>query len=364
MKSKIENTQRLLMSAIPSAPHDVQIISDKKPNSSTGMYVPFGKSNNFPDYLNDLYENSAIMSAIIRSITDYVAGDSIEFDTNIRLQLKGNTSASLKKLMKKVIFDKILTNGFALKLTYNKLGEVAEIKWLDIRNIRINYEQTIAYYSETFSQGRRGELEQYPLFDTFTIGEDGQYSCIYYDNGGSRGIYPVPTYEGALRSIETGIQVTKFHLMSIQNNMSSNCIINIPDGSNYSDEEKREIEMQFRNNFSGSENASGFMLSFVEDKEHAVTVERIQDDNQDRKYRELNKDVIKNIFTAFRCPPVLTGYLGESLGFAGQEFKESFMLFNVTVIAPLQKYIQSCFDEIFNNLNTIDIKPFKINFED
>jgi len=62
--------------------------------------------------------------------------------------------------------------------------------------------------------------------------------------------------------------------------------------------------------------------------------------------------------------PNLAGYLMENIGFNRQEFMESFNIFNLTVIRPIQKEIISSLDHLFDTQNSIIINPFKINLDD
>lgn len=59
--------------------------------------------------------------------------------------------------------------------------------------------------------------------------------------------------------------------------------------------------------------------------------------------------------------PNLAGYLMDNIGFNSQEFSESFNIFNITVIKPMQKEIISSIDNLFNTRDSIIIEPFKIN---
>jgi len=194
--------------------------------------------------------------------------------------------------------------------------------------------------------------------------KNNPYQCIYYDKGKARGVYGAPYWQGALRSIESEIEINKFHLHSIQHGLSSSAIVNIPNGESYTDEEKHIIENKFKENFCGSENSDGFILSFNPDPDSKVEIVRIADAQFDKKFEVLSKSTIKSIFTAFRMAPTLAGYLMENLGFNRQEFGESFNIFNITVIQPIQKEIISSLDHLFDIKDSIVIEPFKINLDD
>lgn len=59
--------------------------------------------------------------------------------------------------------------------------------------------------------------------------------------------------------------------------------------------------------------------------------------------------------------PNLAGYLMDNIGFNTQEFSESFDIFNVTVIRPMQRQIIESLDHLFDINNSVTIEPFKIN---
>lgn len=353
------------LSQIPAETRDIQKIIDHRGQKTFLQYVTYGQKNDFPDYLNDLYMESAQMNSIVDTIVDYICGEHVEFNTAIRTQLNGNTGAQLKNIFRRISFDKVLYGGFALKLTYNRTNQIAEIGWLDLRNLRISGDEKCVYFSENFGRGRRGEMLKYTLWEYFTPGNDenSEYECVYYYKGNSRYVYPVPSYVGSLRAIETSIEIDKFHFSSIQNNLAANTIININDSGDYTEEEKREIEREMRQNFTGTRNGSNFILAFNDSKENAVTVERLQDDNYDKKYEALAENTRKNIFVGFRIMPVLAGFPPESGGFNKTEYAEAFELFNQTVILPHQKQMINCFNELFGLLDSLEITEFSIKIQ-
>jgi hypothetical protein len=54
----------------------------------------------------------------------------------------------------------------------------------------------------------------------------------------------------------------------------------------------------------------------------------------------------------------------EANGFATNEYRDSYKLFNKTMVQPMQKDIVDTFNKIFNNDNSVEIKPFTIDFEE
>ena len=53
--------------------------------------------------------------------------------------------------------------------------------------------------------------------------------------------------------------------------------------------EKRAIEEKIKEKFTGTNNAGQFMLVFNDNKENGVTVSRLSEDSQDRRFETLLK---------------------------------------------------------------------------
>ena len=130
------------------------------------------------------------------------------------------------------------------------------------------------------------------------------------------------------------------------------------------DELKTEIEKNLNEKFSGSENAGRFLISFAQSKENAPEIIDLSADNFDVRYESLEKRNTQQIFVAFRATPVLFGMVTESNGFATNEYRDSYKLFNKTMVQPIQDNIVDVFDKIFGIKNSINISPFTISFDE
>ena len=324
-------------------------------------YLNYGVDNRFPNYLWDLYLKSAILQSIVNGTADYVSGNEIQYNPAPKIQALGEEAnkdgETLDDIIKKISTDYLIFGGFALQIIYNKLGEVTELYWLDFRNVRRSKDGDKVYYSEDWIKHANDFIE-YDVFNPQDETHKG--TCVFYFKGHiSRGVYPIPRYNGALSAIETSTEISKFHLNSINNNFAGNFIINFNNGEP-DEETKGEIEKKIKEKFSGADNAGKFMVAFNDSKDNGVTVERIQDDNFDKKYESLRTDTYKEIFVAFRAIPQLFGYSLEGTGFNKQEFIEAYELYNKTTVIPIQKDLQRTFNKIFGIDNAISIVPFKL----
>lgn len=355
------NQEKMNFSIFDSAVKVVPTFIEKE---NTGKpYLNYGVNNQFPNYLWELYLRSAILQSIINGTADYAGGSSITYNelNPVIKKLKDEANKdgeTLDDVIKKVIVDYLIFGGFALQVIYNKLGEINELYWLDFRNVRRNKEGDKVYYSDDWVK----HANDYITYDIFNPENNKGTSVFYFKGHISRGIYPVPRYNGALSAIETSTEISKFHLNSILNNFSGNFIINFNNGQPTEDIQ-REIEKKVKDKFSGADNAGKFLIAFNDSKENGVSVERIQDDNFDKKYESLRTDTFKEIFVAFRAIPQLFGYSLEGTGFNKQEFSEAYDLYNRTTVQPIQRDIQRTFNKIFGVDDSLTIQPFILKEE-
>lgn len=322
-------------------------------------FVGWGEINNYPEYIEDLYQNVSTLHSIIDGTTDYVCGDSVKCNVinfEDKINRKGET---IQDLITWIAKDIVKFNGFALNIVKNKLGTPAEIYYLDFKRVRSNKEGTKFYYSTDW--GKSYGRVKYIEYESF-LNEDAPASSIFYYKNDINRVYPTSIFSAAVVACETERKISEFHLNSISNSFSSNYIINFNNGRP-SDEIQEEIEMEVYDKFCGVENSGRPMLSFNNNKDSETTVTKIDADSFADKYNALTARTKQEIFTSFRCSPILFGIDQEKTGFNANEYASAFRLFNKTVVEPFQNKIKSAFDKIFNTENSIEINPFTINFD-
>lgn len=315
-------------------------------------YVFYGDDNDFPEYLWNLYLKSSVLQSIINGTVDYISGNEVVS----RLDIVNKEGETINDIIRKITTDYMIFGGFAIQIIRDFNGDVRELYWLDIRKVRVNDEGDRIFYCDKWNKYGAKAIE-YERFDS----EKKQSTSVFYYKGHiTRGVYPIPRYCGALSAIETSTEIGKFHLNNILNNLTSSAIINFNNGVP-SKEQQSEIERKISDKFSGADNAGKFILTFNNNKESAVTVERLNEDNMDAKFQTLSKSTMQEIFISFRATPSLFGLNPENNGFSKEEFLESFELYNKTCVIPSQKDIVRCFEKIYNEENIIQFIPFKLD---
>lgn len=306
-------------------------------------YVKYGEMNNFPEYLFDLYNHSSQFSSIVDTMNDYIQGNGIV--SEYPLKVVNRKGDSFDDFIEKLIYDYLIFGGFSFQVTRNKLGEICELNWIDVRFVRTNEDEDKIYYSTEWGKGRR----QPKVYERYYKGCKHPTSIFYYKGRKTRDVYPVPMYIAALTSLEISTQIPDYHLNNLTNGFHPSAIVNFNNGSNLSDDVMDEIEEKIKEKFTGTKNASKIMLSFNDNTEHATTIERLADEGNVDIYNTLKDNVEKDIYSAFRINKLLMGDSSENTGFNKQAYIEAFALYNKTVIQPIQKELEKVINGVLGD---------------
>lgn len=329
-------------------------------NYKSDGWLTWGADNKYPNYLYTLYEHSSQFSSIAATMKDYVLGDEVVNYTGMaKVNRKG---WSFDDLLEMITMDYIIFGGYAFQVIRDHNGNIAELNYIDFRTVRTNEDEDKIYINTGWKYNVAKRGVQTKVYERFNPNAKQPNSVYYYKGHLSKEVYPVPIYIGAITSLEISTQIPNFHLHNITNNFSPNVIINFNSGSNLPDDVMAEAEEKIYEKFVGTSNAGNIMLSFNDNKESATTIERLQDDNYDKKYETLKESVSNDIYAAFRINPTLVG-INHSTGFNTQEFSQCFELYNKTVIKPMQEDIIGCFEKVFGK-GCIEIEQFHIEWAD
>lgn len=330
-------------------------------------FVSWGDGNAYPDYLLELYDNAPTLRACIDGIADYIAGDDISI-----LPWRSDYAPGAVNIQGDHIYAQVRDlavdletyGGFALQVIRDWSGAVAEIYYIDIRNLRSNKENTVFYYCEDWKKGGIRKAVVYPAFlpdlqwDVLTDEEkERNASSILFVKRGHTRTYPLPPYAAAVKACEVERSIADFHLNAIDNSFTASMIINFNNGM-ATPEQMEEIEADINAKFSGHDNAGRIFLVWNRSKDNAAEIVTPKVEDFGARYDALEKSVRQQIFTAFRANPNLFGIPTDGNGFAEEQYEASFRLFNRTQVLPAQRLICDAYDRIFGRAGVLTIKPF------
>lgn len=322
----------------------------------------WGKQNNYPDFLYELFEDSAIHGSIIRSKLNYITGSGIQVNEEIKA-FTDNCNAygdNLQDIFEKCAQDYLIYGCFAVNVVWTlATDKIKSLYYVDVATLRWNKEKDGFYQNSDWSKGLR-KTTQYPLFNS----DNKSGSQIYFFNGKSKGLYGVPSYSGAIEDIKASTKISKFHANKISRNQFADLHIKIQD-EGYTDEQKEQFEDYYMRKFTGTgEGQQSIVFSYFDKENEPVAIEEIPSaDSEGKRYIALREAVRDSIITAHQITSSsLLAIPSPGLSFESQ-YAEAYNIFMNVVINPLQDEILKPFNKLlsFNFSNPqISIKPLPV----
>jgi DNA-binding MarR family transcriptional regulator len=295
-------------------------------NPAKGEYVQYGKENDYPRYLFDLYNSSPLHAAIVNGKVDYICANGWTYN---RDGLNAAQIASIDKFITGInpktriaAFDGVLFNWIAFEAIWNKAGTSLTFEHVPISDVRIMIDPETkditgyAYTSQWYTISTNGVRKKNPApqdapdFVEFGLFDEenktGRQLLVYVAPLVGSYVYPLPEYYAAIKAIETDSRLQQYDLNEVANGFSASVVINIP-GSEWSDKKKRDdMEDTVMKKASG-ETGKRFLLNFVTDPNMKATVETIDLPSVDR-FSNTQKNSERSIFTAHTVTsPMLFG---------------------------------------------------------
>jgi len=317
-------------------------------------WVSYGDSNDYFQYLIDRYNGSATNNAIINGISELIYGKGLDATDSNR---KPDQYAKMKSLfgkdcMRKVTSDFKMMGQCAFQVIYSKdHSKVTEVYHMPVESLRAekcNDEGDIEAYYYAKDWGAVENKKETPIrIPAFGFSNEGIE--ILYIRPYRAGFYyysPVD-YQGGLPYAELEEEVANYHLNNIKNGMSPSMLINFNNGVP-TEEERYLIESRIGEKFSGTSNAGKFILAFNDNKEMAADITPVQLSDASDQYQFLADEAMRKLMVAHRVTsPMLLGIKDQSgLGNNADELKTASILFDNTVIRPMQETILDGVDKI------------------
>ena len=341
--------------------------------------------NNYPQYLIDLYNNSATNAAIINATSAMIAGEDFIIDEGDDLsqyvELKKflasvNSQETAHELFIKLAFDLKLQGAYAINVIWSKdKTKIAELHHIPVEQVRIGVPDEDGkvpcyYVCSDWTQYRKKEYAPKHIapFNMMDRSEGSQllYSGLYSP---AMELYHTPDYVASTNWIQIDNLTSDFHLNNISNGFSGSYFINFANGVP-TREERVQIEKQIAKKFTGSNNAGKFVLTFSDDANSKPEIIPIQVSDADKQYTVLNELCVQNIMIGHRVTsPMLLGVKTEGQLGGRNELLQAYELYMNSVIKPFQNQLLKTFKKLLTingvtlPLTVKDVKPFNSMFD-
>jgi hypothetical protein len=336
-------------------------------------FVTYGADDMYGDYLRDLFISSSTNGAIINGVADMIFGggldatDKDESDEKREqwLRLQDLLRKSDDDLLQKVAFDLKLYGMTYLNVIWNSSRtRIACMKHLPVHTMRSGVADSEGVISEFYYKSDwREKREAEKAIKAFS-NEDrtAASTCLQIKRyTPSLHYYALPDYAGGTNYIELDQEISEFHLNNIRRGFFPSMLLSFKNGVP-TQQERRVIEQKVLDKFTGADNAGRILITFNDGDETAPEFTPITQNGADGMYEYLSKLVSEKIITAHRVvSPLIFGVRSEGGGFGNNadELRDSYSLFNNTVVVPFQNILLKSLGMLFG-INDIELDIFFI----
>lgn len=328
-------------------------------------WVLFGKDNNYPQMLVDIYDKSAIHNAIITGKCHYIAGEGLRVDkekvsnvedlAKVQSMIKrANEDEGLEDVIKKATLDLELFNIIALEVIWKPNGRF-DLFHIDASKIRSNADGTEFAYSPDWTKYKKGTekdieagFRTFPKFDPNN--KKGSQLYYYTVHRAGKETYTLPEYVGAVPYIHVDYKIADYHLNNLENGFQAGNLI-VFSGQYPGDATAKKIERDFAKKFQGtnSKQAGGVMMVWQQEGEGETKVESLMPNNFDKQFMQLLEQTRNMIFTGHRVTsPNLFGVeTNESFG-NRVEIIEKMEVFQSNYVNVRQRIIERVIQDLYN----------------
>lgn len=304
-------------------------------------YVEFGKDNDYPKYLLDLYSESPKHGAIVKGKSNYIYGKGFENPGT------ANILESWNDILKKCIKDDELFRGYYLQVIWNRAKQVSEVYHIDFAKVRVSKDLQTFYVKNDWLDMKE-KVREYPAFNVNN--PYGSQIFYYKEYNPISEVYPLPSYYQGLNYIESDIKVSRHILGNANQGWVGTKLVNLNNGDPIGEEIKGEVERDLLKKFTGSE-GKRVVIMFNKSKDNAADILDLGTTMLTKEdFTNVNTLIQQEIFACHQVTsPILFGIKSEGQLGARNEIRDAYEIFNNTYINERQQELEAIFTK-FRNL--------------
>ena len=329
----------------------------------------------YPTYLENLFNTSPTHQAIVETKSLIVAGDGFEVeDTNLtdeqKLELyklleytdgKRDIEDFIRDLAKDIELYGSICVEVIWSLDFTKIVRLNRISPKHIRSGKFEDGDIKCYYYSRDWSDRYEDIKEIYAFD---INDKEHHRQLLYMGNQmvSNQYYYEPPYLASCNWIQLEAQTGLFYKSLMENGFNPSVIVRFF-RKPASLEERDDVVRGLKQSFGGVKNSGKAIVMFSDGKELAPEVEPIQTSNLDAQYTVLAEQIQSKILTGARVTtPELFGIaIAGKLGTG--DFETQVEAFNKFVVRPQQQFLNRVINKLFS-LNGLEvnfqIKPLEL----
>lgn len=334
-----------------------QYIRPKLVENKAKEWVLNGQNNSFYQYIIDRYNGSPTNSAIINAYTDLMIGNGLNYkNSQLKAWVKLMQVLS-KRDLRRLISDFVLFGECVFHVVKSKDGKgLGAIYHLPVQNIAPSIadeknEITKYWFCKDWKNTNKNPPMDFVSFGVDEKAKESIYKLKPYKAG--KEYFADPDYLSGLPYCEMEEEIANYYISHIKNGLSFGYIVNIPAGSQMTEEQQNEIERRIIQKLTGSQNAGKMVLSFNDINGEKTTIEVVQLNDAHKQWEYLTAESRQQIMTAHRVTsPMLFG-IKDNTGFGNNadELDTAEAQLYKRVIQPKQIQFLEALDEILKHYN-------------
>lgn len=345
-------------------------------NSNRG-WVNWGEKNNYPMALSSLYYNSIVHKACVDFVVTAIVGEGIDVEKTGDVGIMPNYTETWDEFIEKIVKDYVIFGSYAFQIIKNRDNStysffhqpISEVRCSDLNEDGVPDSYWICPDWTATVKYPPVELPRFGFGENEDIKSGKPYLFVYESYTPDLKYYYAPAYVGALKAIQTEVELIRYDLRSVMNNFTASGVLAL---NRIDDEKERQDVIQnIENMFQGSDAANSLMIVFKNnDEETPVSFTKFDKDfNHVDLFDETNERTIERIVSAHRIPSKqLVGFSSDNaqLGGSGNELNVGFKLFNETVAKRMRKNVVNTINKMFliNGIElNIELKPLDFSIE-
>ena len=346
-------------------------------DSSMG-FVRYGKNNNYPQLMLDLYQNSPTHHAAINFEVQSVIGGGLDYEQMglDKTQVFPNYQESWESLLRNITLDYFLYGSYSVQILKNKDNTTYSFYHIPYEKVRCSpYDEdgqiTSYWISSDWSElglNPPFQIDAIDMRDEDVIKGGKPYIYVMKNYDPTMSYYQSPFYAAGISAIQSEIQFIQHDLKSATNNFIPAGMLVLNEVE--TDQERQAIINNINNMFVGTSNSNSLLISFrnnVEETKPEFVPFQANTGNVNI-YADANQRTINRILSSHNIPSAsLCGLpdVGNS-GFASdsQKLETAYQLYQKVSGNYHRERIVKSLNDMFR-LNKIDVeiilKPLVFN---
>lgn len=331
-------------------------------------YLTNGVNNcNFKVY-SDAYDDSPTNQSIINAFVNYIYGEGlINKSTISKIDIQQFLSKEDTKL---ICADYKIYGGFSVQIIWNSSESdkrPLKIEYIPVYKLGVNYNpQTMEingyWFSWDWKNRYRFVPKLYPKFAGSYVGNDVEVLVVKRPH--AEPFFPIPDYLSGLPWCSVEGQLANAGKSHFKNAMSDITVINNNAGKMASPELAKEEAQKVRDKVVGTDNESVVIVSFNEDPESAIVIDRVSPPELNQQNVFYSEEAERKIIVAHSAPPILFAGTNQGSGFSSNadEIETATNGLYRRHINPMREVILDGLSRVFELIDStikLDFKDFE-----